>query len=375
MPTPRAGATGHEEARQEEEAEAARRLPVAGLRLLERPPALPAGGVEGAAAVQEDLGQAVRGAARVPADHRRQPDVHGRQRGQGGLPQPHDRQEGVVARRRLPGRRVARLRPQAHLRDGARALQGRPRRPRRRAGREARQGQVGEGPAQPQRVLPAVHRQHRLFRGRGRNPVRDARRHRCDGMDVPGGRIDQGRPCAGGRQALLRDLRRERLRRQPEDRQAGLADRHERRQLRALGRQLLRHAVGRLRPGLHRQHRRQHVLVLGRDRQAGVAARDRLVRLLVGGRRPAPRRRADRVLRQLRRDLLRARRPDRQDALDLRGRRQDLGRREPDRRHRLLLELGRARHRPACGPSPATSPGPTPPARSTRWCPTARRST
>ena len=101
-------------------------LPVADLRLLEGPPALPADRAVGAAAVQDPVEPPVRRPARVPADHRRQPALHGRQRRRGRGPQPHDRQAGLAARPGLPGRLLARLRRQAHLRDDPRAHEGRP---------------------------------------------------------------------------------------------------------------------------------------------------------------------------------------------------------------------------------------------------------
>ena len=69
-----------------------------------------------------------------------------------------------------------------------------------------------------------------------------------------------------------------------------------------------------------------------------------VLRVRLTGRRPGAGRPADRVLRQLRRHVLRARRPLRRHPLDTQGRRQDLRRRHDHRRHRLLLELGQARH-------------------------------
>ena len=99
------------------------------------------------------------------------------------------------------------------------------------------------------------------------------------------------------------------------------------------------------------------------------------LRVRLGGGRPGARHQADRVLRQLRRHVLRARRADRRHALGVPRRRQDLRRRDGRRRPRLLLQLGSPEHQRAVGARAARERGRASAARSTRSCPTARPST
>ena len=88
-----------------------------------------------------------------------------------------------------------------------------------RAGRivalNAKTGRVAwsQAAAQPQRVLAAVRRRPHLLRRRGRDRLRDAREGRQHAVDAsaPRGAV-KGGPGADRRQALLRDLRRPRLR-------------------------------------------------------------------------------------------------------------------------------------------------------------------
>ena len=99
-------------------------------------------------------------------------------------------------------------------------------------------------------------------------------------------------------------------------RQAGLARGHQRRQLRPAGGQLLRHARPSPTGACTSATPTATCTRSRRQRQAGLAARDGLLRLRLAGRGPGARQQADRLLRVLRRDLLRARRPHRRHPLD-----------------------------------------------------------
>ena len=182
---------------------------------------------------------------------------------------------------------------------------------------------------EPQRVLAAGRRRARSTSARRTAPsTRWTRDNGERPLALPRGRRGQGRARAGRRQALLRRLRRPRVRDPAEQRRPGLARVDERRPLRARRRQLLLHARRRLRPRVHRQHRRPHVLVLRRRRQARVEPEHGRLRLRLARRRRGAGRAPARLLRLLQRPLLRARRAQRRRALVARRLRPDLRRRD-----------------------------------------------
>ena len=323
-----------------------------------------------------DVEPPVRRPARVPADHRRQPALHRRQRGRGRRAQPHDGQARLAARHRLPRRLLARLRRQAHLRDDPRAHEGRPRGPDRGAERQDRQGRVVAPAAQPQRVLAAVRRRPHLLRRRGRDRLRDAREGRQHAVDVPRRRRGQGRSRAVGGQALLRDLRRQRLR--------DLAARRASRSgtpapaaptsacgagnfyatpAVAYGRVYIGNTDGNMysfsaATGKLAWRRGTGSYVYASPAVAQV--RDSKPTVYFGS--------YDGTFYAL--DARTRRHP-----LDVPRRRQDLRRRHRGGRHRLLLELGQARHDRASGRGRARRPGTARAAPSTPSSPTARPST
>ena len=221
-----------------------------------------------------------------------------------------------------------------------------------------------------------VDRPH-LLRHRERGRLRDAADDGERAVEVPGGRRGQGRPRAQRRHALLRHLRRQRLR----DQASGPASRSGASGTSGANFGLSAPATSTPRPAVafgrvvHRQHRRQHVLVLGRQRQARLAPQDGLLRVRLASSRLGPGDQADRLLRQLRRHLLRARRPHRRHALGVPRRRQDLRRRDGRRRPRLLLQLGSPRTPARSGSKSGKRACRASAARSIRSCPTARRST
>ena len=216
---------------------------------------------------------------------------------------------------------------------------------------------------------------HHVYFGTENGTVYSMRATTARPVEVPRRRRRQGRPRARRRQALLRHLRRPGVRDLPEDGQAGLAHRHERRPFRPLSREFLRHGSGRVRACLHRQHRRQHVLVLGRVGQARLASRNRVVRVRVGGGGPGAERPADGLLRQLRRHVLRARRAQRQHSLELSA----TAARSPAARASSAASsttrTGASGTRPRSAPSAAAASGPIRAVPSTRSSPTARTST
>ena len=352
-------------------------LPVADLRLLEGPPALPADRAVGAAAVQDACGAGQFGVLlEFP------PIIVGNRLftvGNAGVVVALNRttgQAGLAARRRLPRRLLARLRRQAHLRDDPRAHEGRPR------GRivalNAKTGRVAWSKPLPSRSESSpLFVDGRIYFGAEDGTVYAMRAK--DGSTqwtFQAARRGQGRPRAGRRQALLRDLRRQRLRDRPAQRQAGLARGHQRRQLRPQRGQLLRHA----RPsptGACTSATPTATCTRSRPPRGKLAWRRGTGSYVYASPAVAQVRNSKPTVYfgSLRRDLLRARRPQRRHALDAPRRRQDLRRRHRGRRHRLLLELGQARHDRACGRGRARWPGTAVAEPSTRSCPTARPST
>ena len=229
----------------------------------------------------------VRRAARVPADHRRQPAVHGRQR------------RRVVALNRTTGKKVGARRsatwpprrpPTAERRIYVTILERSQGRPRRAASsRWTRDGKIPWSKDLPSRSESSpLYVDGRVYFGAEDGTVYAMRAGPTATCAGRSGRAARSRAArAGRRQALLRRptagnvyaISQKTASRSGAPAPAAPTS--------ALRRQLLRHPGGRLRPRLHRQHRRQHVLVLGRDRQARVAARDRLATSTP--RRPSPR--------------------------------------------------------------------------------------
>ena len=184
----------------------------------------------------------------------------------------------------------------------------------------------------------------------------------------------QGRPRAGQRQALLRRLRRAASTRSARPTAGRSGPPAPGRALRPRLRPVLLDPRGRLRARLHRQHRRPHVLVRVGERQARLDQGHRLLRLLLARRRAGPGREADRLLRLLRRQLLRGRRPHRQGPLDATATaaRSPAARRSSATSSTSPTAARRTRPASACAPAARSSAWAA--ARSTPSSPTAARS-
>ena len=275
----------------------------------------------------------------------------------------------------LPGGLLARVRREAGLRHDPRARARASSRSRGRDLGQERQGVVVEAAGEPLRVLPDGGRPPPLLRHRERHRLRDAHATTAASSGSSRRRCGQGRAGAERGHALLRHLRRPRLCDQAAQRQAALACRDERRQLRPRRGQLLRHPGDRLRARVHRQHRRQHVLVLGCQRQARLAAQDRLLRVRLRGGRPGPRRAsrpstsAPTTARSTRSTPVPAARAGR-SATAARS-----PARRPSSATSSTTPTGVIGTRARCGSRAASGRGRASAERSTPWCPTARRST
>ena len=170
--------------------------------------------------------------------------------------------------------------------------------------------------AEPRRVLAAARRRPRLLRLRGRHRLRAARRRRpCAGPTRPAARSRAALALADGK-LYFGDYGGKR----PRDPRA-------QRPARCGGRHAAARASASARASSTRRPRSPsaastsatptaRLLVRRRQRQARLGDGHRRLRLRLARRRPGPGRRADRLLRLLRRQLLRARRAPRRGALE-----------------------------------------------------------
>ena len=258
-----------------------------------------------------------------------------------------------AARHGLPGRLLARVRRQEDLRHDPRAHQGRAgRQGRRDLGARAARSR-GRSRSRAARSPRRSSSTDRLYFGSENGTVYAMRandgsvqwKFQAGGAAKGGLALNDGKLYFGTYGGHVYALAQH-------DRQAGLAGRHERRQVRPLA------------PATSTPPRRSPsgastsatpTATCTRSRPPAASspggARPGLrVRLARG--RPGPGQQADRLLRQLRRHVLRARRADRRHPLDVPRRRQDLRRRDGRRRPRLLLNWGIGT--PArCGPRAA----------------------
>ena len=375
----RADRGGARRARREED-RPGRSVHLAALRLHARPPPLPAAEEPAAAAVPGALAVPGQRAARVPAGDRRQ------------APLPAQRQRRPVRDRQahrqgaVEAQASARSRPHRPPTPTARSTScccsASCKGPESRVGRvvalDGKTGKIELGTelASRSESSPLID-DGRLYFGSENGTVYamdaddgDVRwRYRAE-------RRGQGRARAGRRQALLRRLRRQRVRdpRVQRRRRSGASST-------AAARSASASATSTRRPpsptGACTSATPTGACTRSRPRlgQAGVEQEHRRLRLRVAGRRAGPGRPPARLRRLLQRPLLRARRAQRRRPLVARRLRPDLRRRDGDRRHRLLRRPRQQEARSGSARAPAARSSSTSAAPTTRSCPTARRST